>query len=508
MNYLNHWLAGCAAVLPGFVAPSPAQAEGLYIAHADHILGTSFDLKIVAQSYRAAVKTEQVIHAEMERLTQVLSNYRPDSEFSRWLASGGEAVAVSDDLFAVLAGFDHWRAQTNGVINAAAECINQLWQQAAESGVLPATADRMQAVADAQQPHWRLDPANQTATRLTNTPLRLHSFAKSYILDRAAEAALALPDVSAVVLNSGGDLVVRGNWTEPVAMADPRADAENAQPIARLAVQNRAVATSGNYRRGVQIGANWYSHLVHPLTGLPASAVISATVLHPDAATAGALATAFTLLPPAESEQLAAALPGTDYLLLTKTGRQITSPAWGKVLATEPAVPNQTGGTARLLSLTPLKDKLWKADQELLVSFELSQFEGRYHRPFVAVWVEDEKHQPVRNLALWYNKPRWLPELRAFYAQQRTAETNVASVTSATRSPGAYTLQWDGKDNAGQYVKQGKYTICIEAAREHGSYQLIRQEMDFNGKTKQQPLNGNVEIATAALDYRQKSDAR
>ncbi|WP_461125597.1 DUF2271 domain-containing protein [Spirosoma aerophilum] len=505
MNALNYWLAGCAVAAPGLVAPSPTQAEGLYIAQADHILGTSFDLKILANSYPAAQRAEAVVRAEMERLTQVLSSYRSGSEFSTWLGTKDEAVHVSHDLFTVLEGFDTWREQTGGALNAAAERINQLWQQA-ESGKTPSDADRRQAVTDAQQQHWQLDTENQTATRLTNTPLRLHTFAKSYILDRAADAALALPDVNALVLNSGGDLVVRGNWTESVAVANPRADAENAQPVARLSVQNAAVATSGDYRRGLQIGDEWYSHIVNPLTGSPAREVISATVIHPDAVTAGALATAFNVLTPSESEQLAATIPGTDYLIMTKGGESITSPAWANRLAPASATSNTTEpvATARLLSVAPLKDKLWKADQELLINFELSQMEGRYHRPFVAVWVEDENHQPVRNLALWYNKPRWLPELRAFYSQPRNSDFNMGSITSATRSPGAYTIQWDGKDNAGQYVKHGKYTVCIEAAREHGTYQLIRQEMDFNGKTKQQTLNGNVEIASAALDYRQK----
>ncbi|AUD04278.1 DUF2271 domain-containing protein [Spirosoma pollinicola] len=510
MNSPTYWLAGCAIMSPGLVAPSPAQAEGLYIAQADHVMGTSFDLKIVASSYPAAVRAETLVRAEIERLSQVLSSYQPDSEFNSWLATTNKAVAVSDDLFAVLAGFEKWGQQTGGAINAAAEGINQLWQKAAGSGSVPSETDRLQAVADARQQHWQLDIENHTADHQTTTPLRLNTFTKSYILDRAANAALALPEVSAVVLNSGGDLVVRGNWTETVAVANPRADAENSQAIARLAVQNRAVATSGDYRRGVQIGTDWYSHIVNPLTGFPANEVSSATVIHPDAVTAGALATAFNILSPVQSEQLAATIPDADYLIMTQTGQSITSPGWADLLAPSPSLTSNSSlsETARLLSVTPLKDKLWKADQELLINFELSQMEGRYHRPFVAVWVEDENHQPVRNLALWYNKPRWLPELRAFYALPRSNDVNVGSVTSATRSPGAYTLQWDGKDNAGQYVKQGKYTVCIEAAREHGTYQLMRQEMDFNGKTKQQTLNGNVEIASAALDYRQKSDAR
>ena len=75
-------------------------------------------------------------------------------------------------------------------------------------------------------------------------------------------------------------------------------------------------------------------------------------------------------------------------------------------------------------------------------------------------------------------------------------------MSSATRPPGKYTVRWDGKDNQGQTVKPGKYTICIEAAREHGTYQVIRQELDFGGPPRQVQLPGNTEIASVALDYR------
>ncbi len=51
-------------------------------------------------------------------------------------------------------------------------------------------------------------------------------------------------------------------------------------------------------------------------------------------------------------------------------------------------------------------------------------------------------------------------------------------------------------------MKAGRYTVCIEAAREHGTYQAIRHEIDFDGQPRQFALPGNVEIAGAALDYR------
>jgi hypothetical protein len=76
------------------------------------------------------------------------------------------------------------------------------------------------------------------------------------------------------------------------------------------------------------------------------------------------------------------------------------------------------------------------------------------------------------------------------------------SVSSATRPPGKYTLKWDGKDNKGVAVKPGKYTVYIEAAREHGGYDLLRQEVDLTGGSKQFTLTGGSEITSASVDYR------
>ncbi len=51
-------------------------------------------------------------------------------------------------------------------------------------------------------------------------------------------------------------------------------------------------------------------------------------------------------------------------------------------------------------------------------------------------------------------------------------------------------------------MNAGVYTVCIEVAREHGTHQIIRQDMHFNGIPKQTQLPDNTEIAGASLDYR------
>ena len=137
----------------------------------------------------------------------------------------------------------------------------------------------------------------------------------------------------------------------------------------------------------------------------------------------------------------------------------------------------------------------------------MSEIEGtRVHRPYVAVWIEDEDHAPVRTIALWFAKYKYLQELRAWSRAEslRSAsqDTHVMnSVSSATRPSGKYSFIWDGKDDFGNLVKAGKYHVMIEAAREHGTHQVMHQEMDFSGSPGQVQLPGEVEIASATLDY-------
>ena len=76
----------------------------------------------------------------------------------------------------------------------------------------------------------------------------------------------------------------------------------------------------------------------------------------------------------------------------------------------------------------------------------------------------------------------------------------IETVSKPTRNPGKYKVKWDGRDDKGKLVKPGQYTLMIEAAREHGTYQLIRQKFEF-GTPLKKTLQGNAEIASATVDY-------
>ena len=433
-------LAAAAAPL------APRRARSIAVSQHEWVLGTSMELRIDGGD---ASRAEDAALGEIDRLARILSSYDPASEVSRWARTRGEPVRVSPELLDVLGAFEVWQARTHGAVSAA----------------FATGGDR----------HWRLDRAAGTATHLTDAPLVLNSLTKSYILNRAADAAMR--HAGGVVVNIGGDVVVKGRTEAVVDIANPLDDTENSAPVARMRAQGLAVATSGGSRRG--------AHIVDPRTGRRPDHIASATVASPRAVEAGALATAFTVLSVDESRAVAARTPGVEYLLVKKGGGIVSSP--GFVLA---PMAQLAGG------------------MEVVINLELARIEGqRYRRPYVAVWVEDKDKFPVRTVALWFQKDRWLPDLRGWYRGDRLrllAEGNeiAATVSSATRPPGKYTLKWDGKDNKGAAVKPGRYTVFIEASREHGGYQLLRQEIDLTGGPKQFALAGGGEIASASVEYR------
>src|SRR5947209_7426929 len=82
-----------------------------------------------------------------------------------------------------------------------AQIATHSWKAAAASGRQPSRAELANAVAAMRVAHWKLDPATHTATHLDTAPLAMNSFVKSYIMERAVNAAMHTAGVTAVVLN-------------------------------------------------------------------------------------------------------------------------------------------------------------------------------------------------------------------------------------------------------------------------------------------------------------------
>ena len=480
-----------------------AVPEAVVFRH-ENVLGTSMELRVRADSPESPRRAEARILGEMDRLARIFSTYDSSSEFSRWQQTAGQPAKVSGELFAVLSLADAWREASGGAFHPAVESLTRVWKDAAKKGALPLDGELDPARQRAAARAWSLDAAGRTATRLGSAPLTLDAIAKGWILEHAGGLAVKeIPGIRSLLLNVGGDLRHWGDVEERIDVAHPAADAENAPPYTTIRIRNEALATSGGYRRNFKIGGKSYSHIIDPRSGQPASAVAGASVVASDGATADALATILNLVDPAGMPSLNARLLGIDWLVIRSDGTAIRSPKWAT--RESPASPVQP-----VLAASKGATR-WPDAYRLKVDFELNRPEGgRYARPYVALWVEDAEGFPVRTLLLWLLQGdkglRWLPDLRRWHRsdQMRSlvdARNLVSTVSAATRPPGKYSAVWDGKDDQGQFVKPGRYTVYLEASREHGTYQLMRHDLEVGAKSSRVDLKGNIEIKSATLDF-------
>ncbi|MCV0414087.1 MAG: DUF2271 domain-containing protein [Brevundimonas sp.] len=119
---------------------------------------------------------------------------------------------------------------------------------------------------------------------------------------------------------------------------------------------------------------------------------------------------------------------------------------------------------------------------DLSVSVDIPRLNtASYHRPYVAIWIEQPDQTAVRTLAVWYQQTRnnegdgkdWLKDLRTWWRKGGRAMTlPVDGVSGATRAPGTQTVRVPGARLAG--LQPGQYNIVVEAARELGGRESVR----------------------------------
>jgi len=111
------------------------------------------------------------------------------------------------------------------------------------------------------------------------------------------------------LIDIGGEVLARGKnprgqaWK--IGINAPREDGKADEILAAVPLENRALATSGNYRKFYEVQGVKFSHTIQPKTGFPErNALLSASVFAPDAMTADAYATACMVLGPQKALEL------------------------------------------------------------------------------------------------------------------------------------------------------------------------------------------------------------
>jgi hypothetical protein len=120
----------------------------------------------------------------------------------------------------------------------------------------------------------------------------------------------------------------------------------------------------------------------------------------------------------------------------------------------------------------------------------------------VAVWVEDDMGKAVRTLAVWGNAPKYLKDLNDWWKIGKGDAALIRAVTRATRGPGKYSLTWDGKDEKGNPVPQGTYTVRVEVHREFGAHLRQSGKIECKDKDASVKMDKNAETGETVVEFK------
>ena len=176
----------------------------------------------------------------------------------------------------------------------------------------------------------------------------LGGFAKGYAIDQAIDR-LQASGIENAIINAGGDLRVIGQHGDRPWRIGIRHPRENGILASIEVSGDTSVFTSGDYERFFEVEGKRYHHIIDPHTGYPANNTTSVTVIHSDAATADAAATALFVAGPDQWLSTARNMGIRYVMLIDKQGTIHMNPAMQSRVHFEP------GMDAQLTLSTPLQ---------------------------------------------------------------------------------------------------------------------------------------------------------
>ncbi|WP_151802375.1 DUF2271 domain-containing protein [Acinetobacter guillouiae] len=460
--------------------------------HRDHVLGTSLDVVITGTSQQEAARATAAIEKEISDLNRVLSTWQNDSEISQ--LNQQKHLTASSDLYQVIAACEAWRGKTCGAFDARLGNLIVMWQQA--NGVLEIDqSTRDQLLSQLQDNSVRLDEKTKSVKMDSSVTFAPDGYAKGYIIDRALIAARqAVPNLKGILLDIGGDMRVWGaspnqaGWN--VGVQDAFHHYDNLAPSQVLNLKDQAVAFSGQGYRSLA----GQSHLLDPHTGLPIQHVEQCVVVGKCAADADALATALTVMKPAEGMQLIESLLGYEAQLTLSTGETHQSTGWNALVQ----LPQQ----ADFHNVAANASAKWPPGYQAVIDLVIPKLiVENYRAPYISIWVTDSDKKLVRTLAAWGKDPKWINSNYVWWRRYGRQITNLDAVAKPSRQPGNYKLAWDGKDDNGKTVDAGQYQIHVEASREHGDHSYQTFNLDVKAKASSQNLPAQKEIGVVKLNF-------
>jgi FAD:protein FMN transferase len=248
-------------------------------------MGATFSVVLYGSDEASMNQAIDAAFDEVHRLDAMLSNYRPESEWSRVnREAAAHPVAVSPELFRLLSDCMEYSRASEGAFDLTVGPLMRAWGFFGGERRVPSPDQLRNALDIVGYRHVHLNGRKKTV-RFDRHGVEIDpgGVGKGYAVDRMVEILRARGFRNALVAASGSSIFGLGQPPDeprgwPINIADPWDHRKNA---AELFVKDESLSTSGSYEKSFRVGGHRYSHIMDPHRGAPAEGTVQVTVIAP-----------------------------------------------------------------------------------------------------------------------------------------------------------------------------------------------------------------------------------
>lgn len=278
--------------------------------------GTSFSIQFEKNNDENTIKNK--IDSLFKIVNNSFSTYISDSDISK--INRGDSLLVVDDHFKkiFLKSYEIWEL-SQGFFDPTVGSLVNAYGFGPENKIKNFSKKQLDSLIELTGfSKVSLTSEGTIKKKYSNIYLDFNAIGKGYIVDLISELLISY-DIKNFLIEIGGEIIAKGKnpnsgdfWK--VAIDNP-SQKNNRQFIKTIFLKNKALATSGNYRKYIidSLTGKKYVHTINPKNGKSfQSKILSVSVLASDCMTADAWATALMVMPFRLSKSIIESIEGID----------------------------------------------------------------------------------------------------------------------------------------------------------------------------------------------------
>ncbi len=293
-----------------------------------NLMGSVFQITIVDQDSISAVQNISEVLSEIDRIENLISEWRPKTQISQVNQNAGiKPIKVDREVFEITKKAIWFSEISKGAFDISIVAMDKIWQFDGTMEKLPSKSAVKKSVGKVNYKNIILDSINSTIF-LSKKGMKIGfgSIGKGYAADKGRELMQTL-GVQAGIINAAGDIATWGKQLDGspwrIGVNNPFETGEIIEVLEFS--ENKAVTTSGNYEKYAEIGNKRYSHIINPKTGYPSTEITSVTIIGENAEMCNGFSTSMMVLGLKKGLKLIKKDPDYQYIILTNEGEIIKS---------------------------------------------------------------------------------------------------------------------------------------------------------------------------------------